>query len=62
MIGTLKFHMVSKSNHWLMSGQPAATEPLPEYILYAYDPVAVEADAEEVAEEPAGVVLAAAEV
>jgi len=33
MIGMLKLNMVSKSNHWLIAGQPASTVPLPEYIL-----------------------------
>jgi len=37
MMGTLKFHKVSKSSHLLWAGQPAPTVPSPVYIWYAYE-------------------------
>jgi hypothetical protein len=42
----LAVNIVSKSTHAFWEGQPAATVPLPEYILYAVEAIAVDEGAE----------------
>jgi hypothetical protein len=46
MMGMLAVNIVSKSTHAFWEGQPAATVPLPEYILYAVEAIAVDEGAE----------------
>jgi hypothetical protein len=51
MMGMLAVNIWSKVTHEACEGQPAATVPLPEYILYAVEAMAVEEGAEVPAEE-----------
>jgi hypothetical protein len=46
MMGMLAVNIWSKVTHEACEGQPAATVPLPEYILYAVEAMAVEEGAE----------------
>jgi hypothetical protein len=50
-MGMLAVNIWSKVTHEACEGQPAATVPLPEYILYAVEAMAVEEGAEVPAEE-----------
>jgi hypothetical protein len=46
MMGMLAVNIWSKVTHEACEGQPAATVPLPEYILYAVEAIAVDEGAE----------------
>lgn len=59
MMGMLAVNMSSKSIHWDWAGQPAATVPLPVYILYAVE--ATEVDEEDEPEPVVWVAEVAAE-
>jgi hypothetical protein len=59
MMGMLAVNMSSKSIHWDWAGQPAATVPLPVYILYAVE--ATEVDEEDEPEAEVWVAVVAVE-